>query len=429
MLIKIVGVAVACMLAVSMWFYVDRLLIPFQVADAAAHNSPRGNLSDLYPRWLGVRELLLHGRDPYGPEVTREIQVGYWGRPIDPRRAGDPQDEVRFAYPVYVAFLLAPTVWMQFETVRIVLSWILEVLTVLSIWLWLRVYRWRPSLDAQLIFVLMVLGTYSVVQGIKLQQLSLLVCALIAAGLALMARGRLVAAGIVLACSTIKPQLVVLLCAWLVFWSFNNWCERKRFFWSFTASCALLVLAGEFLLRGWIGRFVQGLIAYQRYAGTDSPLDALTTPLLGAVLGAVVLLGTAAVCWHFQNSMVGSVEFNLVLAIVLAATLAVMPRLAPYNQLLLVPAVIVIGQSWRALWNGSTPIRVISAIAAFFLVWPWIVSLALMIGSFFLPRATVQRAWAAPLWTSPALSIIVLGPLAFLVRNVNRAQLLNVSGQ
>ena len=44
----------------SMWFYVQRILVPFQNADAKIHGRPRGNLSDLYPRWLGARELLLH---------------------------------------------------------------------------------------------------------------------------------------------------------------------------------------------------------------------------------------------------------------------------------------------------------------------------------------------------------------------------------
>ncbi|HMK23336.1 MAG TPA: hypothetical protein VK466_13460, partial [Terriglobales bacterium] len=78
--------AIAC--AASMWFYVDHILVPYQQADAVLHERPRGNLSDLYPRWLGTRELLLHHRNPYSPEITREIQEGYYGRPLDPNRPG-----------------------------------------------------------------------------------------------------------------------------------------------------------------------------------------------------------------------------------------------------------------------------------------------------------------------------------------------------
>jgi hypothetical protein len=96
-----------------MWFYFDRILVAHQVAEALAHDRPRGNLSDLYPRWLGARELLLHGRNPYAADVTQEIQRGYYGRALDSRR-NDPRDEQGFAYPVYVVFLLAPSVGLPF---------------------------------------------------------------------------------------------------------------------------------------------------------------------------------------------------------------------------------------------------------------------------------------------------------------------------
>src|ERR1700756_2839096 len=101
------------MLGASMWFYVQRVLISHQIADAIAHGRPRGNLSDLYPRWLGARELLRHGRNPYSAEITREIQQGYYGRPLDPTRSEDPKDQQGFAYPAYIVFLLAPTVALQ----------------------------------------------------------------------------------------------------------------------------------------------------------------------------------------------------------------------------------------------------------------------------------------------------------------------------
>src|SRR5262249_45605699 len=138
------GVLFALVMSASMWFYVDRILVPYQIADASAHDHPRGNLSDLYPRWLGARELLLHGRDPYSPEVTREIQIGYYGRVLDPSRAGDPQDQQGFAYPVYVVFLLAPTINLPFNIVQKAFNDLLWILTGASVLLWLRALNWRP---------------------------------------------------------------------------------------------------------------------------------------------------------------------------------------------------------------------------------------------------------------------------------------------
>ncbi|MGO9638991.1 MAG: hypothetical protein ACLPSO_13775, partial [Terracidiphilus sp.] len=83
-------VLAAALCAAGMWTYANRVLIPYQISNAAAYGLPRGNLSDLYPRWLGARELLLHGRDPYSAEISREIQTGYYGRPLDPSRPNDP---------------------------------------------------------------------------------------------------------------------------------------------------------------------------------------------------------------------------------------------------------------------------------------------------------------------------------------------------
>src|SRR5215467_6282693 len=128
-----------------MWFYIQHVLIPHQLTQAALNDIPRGNLSDLYPRWLGARELLLHHRNPYSPEITREIQSGYYGRPLDPTRPADPHDEQRFAYPVYVVFLLAPTIGLPFPVVATAFRWLLLLLTAGSALLWLRALRWKVS--------------------------------------------------------------------------------------------------------------------------------------------------------------------------------------------------------------------------------------------------------------------------------------------
>src|SRR5258708_9350109 len=128
-----VSLLAAVLVAASMWFYFDRILIAQQVADAAQHERPRGNLSDLYPRWLGARELLLHHRNPYGDDITMEIEKGYYGRVLDPNRPNDPKDRQGFAYPVYVVFLLAPLIGFPYHSVQIFFHWMLISLTAASI--------------------------------------------------------------------------------------------------------------------------------------------------------------------------------------------------------------------------------------------------------------------------------------------------------
>ena len=164
-------VVVAGLFAAAMWFWVQDVAIAHQQADAAAMGIPRGNLSDLYPRWLGARELLLHGRDPYADAVTREIQTGYYGRPIDPTRPHDPKDQQGFAYPLYVVFVLAPTVRFPFALVQRGFLWVLIGLTAVSVLFWLHVLRWRISTSAKILWIVLLMGSFPAIQGFKLQRI------------------------------------------------------------------------------------------------------------------------------------------------------------------------------------------------------------------------------------------------------------------
>src|SRR6266404_4203031 len=190
--------------AAGVWLYANRVLIPYQISDAAAHGRPRGNLSDLYPCWLGARELLLRGRDPYSAEVTREIQSGYYGRPLNPSRPDDPHDEQGFAYPVYVVFLLAPTIGLPFAIVQKAFFYLLFFLASASTLLWLRILRWSALPWIQISLLVWTLGSLAVMQGLKLEQMSLLVAGLMAIAIALLVADHGVAAGILLAVASIK---------------------------------------------------------------------------------------------------------------------------------------------------------------------------------------------------------------------------------
>lgn len=399
-----------------MWFYVDGVLIPHQKADAAAHSRPRGNLSDLYPRWLGSRELLLHGRDPYSPEITREIQIGYYGRILDANRLYDPKDQQSFAYPVYVAFLLAPTITLPFPAVQAGFRYFLIALVPATVLLWLFALRWRPKASTTVILLLLTLGSFPGLQGIKLQQLSVLVSALLAASVALLISGHLVLAGVVLALATIKPQLTVLIAAWLLLWGVSRR-ERLGFVWGFAGTLAALVLAGQLVLPGWIPRFVDGLTAYQHYTGGGrSLLDVLTNPFLGKLIAAALIVGCAVFCWRLRAEPSDTGDFRLAMALVLALTVVVVPMFAPYNQLLLLPAIFLLLQHWEPIWQSLAG-RALAIVILAAIFWPWLVSLALLILSVFVPAPTVEQAWPLPLYTSFAIPLAVLAGLLWQARN------------
>lgn len=406
------GFLLALLAAGSMWIYVQLILIPHQRADEIAQQKPRGNLSDLYPRWLGARELLLHGRDPYSDEVTREIQIGYYGRPLDPSRPNDPKDQQAFAYPLYVVFLLAPTVGLPFAIVHAIFFWLLLLITAASVLLWLEAIGWRIHSVAKFVWMLLTLSCFPSVQGLKLQQLSLLVAALLAGTMCCLARRHFVWAGMLLALASIKPQLVALPALWLCIWVLGNWRERRRALWGFLLTIAALASAGEWLLPGWIGEFREACAAYYRYTGGGkSVLDIALTPTWGRVLAAMLVGVFLLLVWRVRRAREGSAEFQWSFSLALAVTLAVIPMFAPYNQLLLIPALMVTTRSIRDLLQKSLFSRFLVALTALAVFFPWIGALSLVTAWLLLPSAVVQRGWALPFYSTFAIPVAVLALL------------------
>src|SRR5512146_2880155 len=405
-------VVLALLVAASMWLYVQGVLVPYQQADAVRYSRPRGNLSDLYPRWLGARELLLHGRDPYSRQVTREIQVGYYGRELDPSRPYDPKDQQAFAYPVYVAFLLAALLRLDFELVRSVFSWVLAGLIVATILLWAKALGWRLSARGKAVFVLLVMGSFPAAPGIKLQQLTVLVSALLAAAAAALAAGWLALAGLLLALSTIKPQLVVPLLICLLVWVIGDWPRRWRLLASFSLAMACLIGASQWVLPGWIGKFLAALTAYRQYTGGVSILQTLLTPVGGMIVTAGLLIALALMAWRLRLAPAGSSAFSLLLALALAITVLVIPTWAPYNQLLMLPALILLLRDWRRLIRLGRLPRLLYLLVAALVVWPWLATLYLSAAWYFQPAPVAQRGWTLPLYTSLLIPFGIMALLA-----------------
>jgi hypothetical protein len=417
----VIGFILALLASASTWFYMNRILRADQIADAVAHHRPRGNLSDLYPRWLGARELLLHRRNPYSAEITREIQQGYYGRPLDPSRPDDPKDEQGFAYPVYVVFLLAPTVSLPFDTVETSFRWLLIALAVASIFLWLRVLRWKASCGTILIFCVLSAGWLPMVQGIKLQQLSLLVAALLAASGACLSGGWLFLGGGLLALATIKPQLAWPLVLWLLVWAVSDWRSRRRLVLGFGLMMLLLLGGAEFILPGWLRMFVAAIDQYHRYTQNQSVLVFIFGSIAGRIFEFLSLLACLICIWRVRQKSASSVEFGRAFALVLALTVVIVPMFAPYNQVLLAPA--ILGLMWSEISIGSSAgvsdknasvtvlpaVRLARRISGVLVVWPWIATVGLTAASFWLTPELRHKLWPMPFYSNFMLPIFVFG--------------------
>jgi hypothetical protein len=327
---------------------------------------PGGN--DFYPRWRGTRALVLEGRDPYSEEVTLEIQEAMYGRP-----AREDEDQVAFAYPLYVSLLILPFSLLPYPVAQAFWFSTLVLAALASLILMLRAVDWVPSPLQLTGLALWSVLFYPTARSLVLGQLSILVLALLALSLWAMRKGRPYLAGCSLALATIKPQMVFLVVPFLLLSSVER--TRHRTILGFFSAIAALLTIAYAVLPTWGSSFLTGLTSYESYTSIyregRSPLGVLMhyvlpfeLPGLTTPLVAIFLLGCLVCVWIVSLQRPRIWWRALTLTIIL--TLILPAQTGTTNQvLLLVPIVFLL-----ARWRAHRAIR--SLLAIVLLIGPWI---------------------------------------------------------
>jgi hypothetical protein len=284
------------------------------------------------------------------------------------------------------------------------------VLAGATLLLWLYVLRWKPSPGSALILVVLTLGWLPMVQGIKLQQLSLLVAGLLAACGACLAGGWLAVAGGLLALATIKPQLTWPLVLWLLLWASSNWRERRRFVFGFALVMLLLLGGAQLVLPGWLRMFADAIGQYHRYTQNQSVLVWSFGSIAGRILEAVSVLICGLCLWQVRREPAASAAFGQALGLVLALTVVIVPMFAPYNQVLLAPAILSLLRSEKDP-SILPAIRLARGFGGVLLVWPWMATIGLSLAYLRLTPELRQRLWPMPFYSNFMLPLFVFGLL------------------
>jgi Glycosyltransferase family 87 len=293
-------------------------------------------------------------------------------------------------------------------------------LTATSVWLWLRALRWRlPPMEVVICIVLM-LGSFSAVQGIKLQQLSLLVAGLLAASAAATVGGSLFLAGTLLAFATIKPQLAWPLVVWLLLWAGSDWRARRKLVFGFSLVMASLLLGAEVILPGWWRMFAGAVERYRQYTHNQSVLEVILNQVLGPaasgtfgrigalLIAAIAVLASGSMVWNLRANRAETAELSRGTALVLALTVLVVPMYAPYNQVLLLPAILFLLRDRTFFASRSRGLRFGYVATIFGGTWQWIASFTLSI-----VYLAGFPAWAVSRWQWPFFATFALPVLVF----------------
>ena len=424
----VLALGLALVGAASMLYYHLGLFIPraLKVADARSLSGAYAFGDDFYPIWLTTRECVREGIDPYSVDMTREIQKGLFGRALDAQIPTDPLTDYRtFAYPAFTDLLFWPAAELPFPIARVVLVFLLAGLTAASVVLWVRAMSWRISWVWLAVLVLLVLCSYPVLEGLYAGQLGLLVGFLVAGSVLAMQRGRFLLAGILLALTTIKPQITALALLYLLLWSLRATHGRRLFYLGFFSTMLALVGTALAIWPHWIQSWTRVVLGYHRYARPPLVTEVLASPTGPRIAGpiswsitALLLIVALVLAWRNRAVAVGSRQFWLTLSFLLSVTsVTLLPGQAIHDQVILLPGIFLLAYRWEE-WSSSWIRKALLAAGVGIVLWPWIAAFSLIV---LRPLLTQQQfsskaVFALPLRTAATFPFVVLGALALALR-------------
>lgn len=415
------ALALACVGAASMVYYHLGLFIPRSLQVRPSIGLTNGYFfgNDFYPVWLTARESALGHIDLYSYDVTRQIQIGLFGRPVDPHRKSDPPLDYRqYSYPAFTDLILWPSALVDFPRLRMVLTFLLPALTAVSIWMWLKALRWNVHPMWVATVIVLTLCTYQLLEAFFALQPGLFV-GFFLAGAAFAIRGhRLLLAGALCGLTLIKPQVTILAIFYLLVWSFSDR-SRARFWQGFLLVASALMIGSVAVWPHWIGQWIGVLIGYHHYA-----MPPLIEILLGAavpgfvaaaVIGLMLALGLG-IAWRNRGAAQDSPRFWFAFSALLAiTTITLLPGQAVYDHIILIPGILLLLRDHRALASAGWIGRALLLIGGVVLAWPWLSAFVLLVIRGWMSADTFYAVpvFALPIRTAASLPFAILVLLAW----------------
>ncbi len=421
---SLIGLLLALVGSACMLYYHLVLFMPHvRQATQAKHLAGEYSVgNDFYPIWLTSRQWLRERMDPYGPELTRQIQIGVLGRTLESRTPSDPPaDYRRFAYPAYTDLLLWPVAEIPFPTLRLPWIALLATLLVTSVVFLARTLEWRLSALSLGIVLLLTLFSYQELEGLYAGQLGLVVGFLVAASFLALARNRFVLAGALLAVATIKPQMVLLAVLYLLLWSAYDWRHRGRFCVAFFATLFLLIASSLMVWPGWIRSWISVIAGYPSYSTPPLASELLGATLrshVGTLVIALLLIAAMGLALRARAATLGSYEFWLTVSLLLAlTTITLVPGQSVCDHIILLPGIFLLAGRDESR-PRTMAARALLMMGAALVVWPWLAAMGLLaIRPFVSPEVFYSKAvFALPLRTAAAFPFVVVAGLTLLMR-------------
>lgn len=319
--------------------------------------------NDFYPRWAGARAFLVENRNPYSEEVTREIIAV-----MDPEDRG--LNSFSFAYPLHAILVFLPLSYLSYDWA--IASWmvIVQWAAIATLAVLLRYHGWQPSPLALVALILATLFFYPVARSILLGQFTLHVTLVAVTTILALKQQRDWLAGLIFSLASIKPQMILLVGAWLVLWALRN--KRYQFLVGLAIGGGVLLAASMALVPSWPIDFLSTLGQYSDLASGKEPLEVFLGLFLSNeflwlkwLLLASLAIATVIIWW---KGLRDQISFDTVLYWSIAVNLLAFFQTGTTNQVLLVMPFI----AWLAASRARPWAWPVFTLAAIVLVAIWI---------------------------------------------------------
>jgi hypothetical protein len=178
----------------------------------------------------------------------------------------------------------------------------------------------------------------------------------------------------------------------------------------------LLMAASEWLLPGWVGQFLRVVRAYRRYTFGHSLLDVWFSSGAGPYAAIGLVSVVCVLVWPYRRNAADSPGYLISVCLCLAATLVVIPTLAPHAQLLLLPGFLCLLRFRKESRSARPWVRLLLTAPWLLITWPWLAAIGLTLAALKMPPSTLFKWWELPLYSSPVLPFAVVVALGCLIR-------------
>ncbi len=303
-----------------------------------AENNPGGN--DFLVHYVGTRSLLFEGISPYSDEVAVRIQTAAYGHP-----AQGNEHELRVAYPLYSILIFTPFSMVgDYGFARAIWMTTLELALIGMTFIAVKLAEWKPSLWLQAILLLFALTWYHAIRGVVNGNAVILIAFLLTTIFLLIKKNNDRIAGLLLAVTTIKPHLVVLVIIYIFVWCVyqGRWMLLRWFF----GTLALFILIGVAIIPNWILQNIWEILKYPAYnpAGTLAEAISQWVPGLAKQFtwGIAGVLGLMLIFEWVAGRKAGYSRFLWVALLTLMINQWIGIQTDPGNFIILFPALIMI---------------------------------------------------------------------------------------